>query len=351
MTRETRIGLLVGMGFIIMFGLVLANFLPDNNKITAPVTPQTGSSLAYTPTIEEATPPKPAEAPASTPSGTPVAMAGAPRATPAPVSPSPVVDVDPDNVVVQMPPTSGGRVAAVRPASDVIPGGREFETQPPPVAIPAFPTPGRPSGAEVATGPTPPVVPVTDLTPPLQKYKIVAGDTLSKVALKFYGPGHSADYKLILIANPALRDATALKINQEIVIPPAKPAPAAPPTGVAGTRVRTVSSPDDLRRELAATDTSSSSGVPRLVLPTPPHTPLDTTVVQADGQATTGAGRPAEAAKKSYTIKTGDTLSKIASKMMNDNSPATIQKIMDLNKSKISSPTKLTVGVKLEIPS
>jgi nucleoid-associated protein YgaU len=60
---------------------------------------------------------------------------------------------------------------------------------------------------------------------------------------------------------------------------------------------------------------------------------------------------PASTSKKIYKIQAGDTLTKIASKMMNDTSKASIQKIIDLNKGKISSPESLKVGVTLEIPS
>ena len=74
--------------------------------------------------------------------------------------------------------------------------------------------------------------------------------------------------------------------------------------------------------------------------------------VMALGPAVGPPTRPADAApKKIYKIQQGDTLSKIASKMMNDNSKASVQKILDLNKSKISSPESLKIGVTLEIPS
>jgi nucleoid-associated protein YgaU len=89
-------------------------------------------------------------------------------------------------------------------------------------------------------------------------------------------------------------------------------------------------------------------------------TPSSTSgVAIADRMRATMSGSPLSptapptdaSAKKVYKIQQGDTLSKIASKMMNDNSRASIQKLLDLNKSKISNPTSLKIGVTLEIPS
>jgi nucleoid-associated protein YgaU len=58
-----------------------------------------------------------------------------------------------------------------------------------------------------------------------------------------------------------------------------------------------------------------------------------------------------DAAKKYYTTRPGDSLAKIAEEVMGDDSRAAVQKLYTANKSKIRDPNKLTVGMKLEIPT
>jgi phage tail protein X len=50
---------------------------------------------------------------------------------------------------------------------------------------------------------------------------VVAGDTLSKIAQKYYGAGGPAQIRAILLANPALdKNPNQLKIGDKVIIPP-----------------------------------------------------------------------------------------------------------------------------------
>lgn len=52
----------------------------------------------------------------------------------------------------------------------------------------------------------------------LNKYKIRSGDTLEKIALRFYGSSNPSDIKKIKVANK-IRNVRLLRVGQEILIP------------------------------------------------------------------------------------------------------------------------------------
>ena len=70
--------------------------------------------------------------------------------------------------------------------------------------------------------------------------------------------------------------------------------------------------------------------------------------VSASGQGGPAPGKAAAAPGQSYTVKSGDTLSKIA-KEFYGNANA-YMKIFDANKDKLSDPDKIKAGMELVIP-
>jgi nucleoid-associated protein YgaU len=66
------------------------------------------------------------------------------------------------------------------------------------------------------------------------------------------------------------------------------------------------------------------------------------------GAATTGGGQASGASEQTYTVKAGDTLSKIAKQYLGDANayPA----IFDANRDQLSDPDKITPGQVLKIP-
>lgn len=68
--------------------------------------------------------------------------------------------------------------------------------------------------------------------------------------------------------------------------------------------------------------------------------------IVADIKAT---GGPAAAAHQTYTVKSGDTLSKIAKEFLGD--PNAYREIFDANRDQLSDPDKIKPGQVLKIPA
>ncbi len=186
MGRETRIGLLVSLGFVVVFGLVLAELtgLEPSGPAGATAATVTGTDYSHAYPIED------------------LRMPGG-RSARVAQRPAPVAPVAP------------AQQASVRP-------------QPP---TPPQPTPVAPVVADSHRSPD-------------RQYTVLPNDTLIGIARKVYGPGCGKEHRRILEANRRqLTDASSLKVGQTLVIPPlpgASPARAvesaapAPSTGVAG---------------------------------------------------------------------------------------------------------------------
>ena len=69
--------------------------------------------------------------------------------------------------------------------------------------------------------------------------------------------------------------------------------------------------------------------------------------IVADIQVT-GGPAPAEAPAKTYTVKSGDTLSKIAKEHLGD--AGAYMKIFDLNKDQLTNPDQIKPGQVLRLP-
>lgn len=190
MTRETRIALLIGLVFIVLFGLVLG-------QRTLPVGQKNSDQLAVT----------------TLPS------------SPAPEMSNPVLHGE-DNPAVEIVRNDPPRPLPTEPARR-----EEIVVVPPVVPGPttrqAEPAPARPTETVMA-----------------RTYTIQAGDTPSKIAKKVYGQDKL--YSRILDANKdKIRDAAHLVIGTVLTIPPppAGAAPAAPVPTVDNTAVAMAPAP------------------------------------------------------------------------------------------------------------
>ena len=309
MTRETRIGLLVGLAFIIMFGLVLSD-------LTSSSSPQYGQTSAQTASgdwvaRDELAPP------------TNVSSAALPPAAPA-ITETHAAITPPVAPTVQ-PVVSSAVLREESPS--------QFVTTPePPVA------------RSLAAAPAPDNSIPTSIEPASKTYTVQAGDTLIKIARKMYGPGHEGDYKQIIEANKAtLKDKASLKVNQNLVIPMTKSAGQVDLAAAGGAGRKAAGGLDYRETTLdELSGTIRGDGKSRVV------------TVADQVKSTTQpakADKAKSAAKKAYQVKSGDTLSKIARRLLNDDSPAAIQKIVDANKGKIKDGKTLQAGMQLEIPN
>jgi LysM repeat protein len=355
MSKETRIGLLVGLLFIIMFGLVLADML--NNPNTTPGNSSPGSVamvtntaasggegdreygyIPTTPAMDSERHPTPAAAPVPT---RPASGGAATADTPAPagggsvmvsVAPPDALPVAGDVTGTRAPgsgttrPAGGDRVAAVT--------GGDVHTEAigdlPPMVHTADEARGAHSehGSDVAMGEE---ARSTDASSGTSLYEVKQGDSLYKIAAQIWGAKNACKNSLILAANKdKIKNASNLKVGMKLVIPPlpgsAAAAPLATPTPTTGPSTPTPRSRHDRSPSEVAGGTPGEGTLPPLI---------------ADGIAPTDAHA---AAGKTYTIKSGDTILRLAKTYR-----TSVDKILELNKG--VNPIKLKIGQKLTIPS
>ena len=303
MTRETRIGLLVGLMFIVMFGLVLG----------------------------ELTGPPAAERPTAVAADKPVPYIGIPvRRDIRPIGVGPAGDV-----VAQADAGSQARSAQGQEQSPVIQvsfvapqrsGGGFVSSE---VVRNAQPDADRRLQADatvpgevsaVRHRPQDVVVDRTDPAPANRTYTVEPNDSLIRIAKKVYGPAHARQYKRIYQANrDKLPNEATVYVGQQLVIPPL------PGESVAAGPV----SPERRAPTLAATRGYREVTIEQL----PSHI----------------AGRASR--RRVYVVQRGDNLTKIARKVLNDDSRAAVRRLHEANKDRIADPDRLSVGVELEIPS
>jgi LysM repeat protein len=260
MTRETKIGLLVGLCFIIVFGLILGE------RTETPIdSGQTVAEIPNTYPNESATMrPLIAEEGRVRRGGTIPTIPGVVQRQP----PAPPI-VDPSMVLPHV--------------DDTLPSREESAVMPPPV----------------------PAV-------PMRPYVVQNGDSLYAIARKVYGAEHTNEYKRIYEANrDILRNESSLAIGQTLKIPPL-PQEAVAPVPVAG------GTPEMDAAQLRQYVNSQ--------MPTPAP-----------------AGR-------SYTVERGDTLTRVARRLLGDDSPASVRKLFEANREQLRTPDQLKVGMTLNVP-
>lgn len=344
MTRETKIGLLVGLAFIIVIGILLSDHLSVTAEPPQAALVQAGKS------VREG-----------------IAVPGAPTTplastTPAPVNVTPQYPVPTQQDLhppVQRPEAivsiqAGGQPQYQPPitiqhhAPEVaLPPQANYSNEPtgyqmvpqetisgsiPPVTgvdvpAPTYPVAGAdPIEREVPTTVTPlnhlaqqfgeQVVSVNDTaskpastgsratseTLEAKEYVATEGDSLSKIAARFYGRSTKETRDLIVKANPSLKDDPNLIIAGRTYLIPQK-----------GLTV------------------------------TPAPQPVQT------AQATQARGTARPAATVTYKVKDGDTLWKIAKEQCG--SPRELQAIRDLNKDVLKGSDTVIVGMSLRLPN
>ena len=318
MTRETKIGLLVGLAFIIVIGVLLSDHLTSANNpkmsnqmagiggdaYTSLVTPggaNANKNVKITPTVDvlprEQVPTPPEMIVRAPEVVIPQIDITAPPA--AKRDPIEIVDLGPSASVSSLPE----RIA-------------DGTTVGPLVALPVVPV-----------APVVPVVPVVPVAPlrlasnndtaaavetrmDKRQHKAQAGDTVSKLAYKYYGKNTKGLRDLIVKANPALqRSPDKIVVGQLYIIPPAPSA--APQDTVAASTVS---------RTMMASATTQPT----------PRTPA------------------AAVSLKTYTVKTHDSIWRIATEQCHDINAA--KRILALNKDVLKGSDKLQVGMKLKLP-
>jgi LysM repeat protein len=347
MSKETRIGLLVGLLFIIMFGLVLAGMLnppaPAGNSASPGAVAMVNNTAApsdgdreygFIPTPpamdsdRHPTPPAAPVAPRPVSDGraTPASGAAGPGAVSVTVDrqedgPMPGVATGPGVPATSAPMTVDGDSVATGGGVSTVPLHGELSS----IAHTTDETSGAIAarGSDVAHG--------EDPAPAATIYEVKQGDSLYKIAAQLWGAKNATKNSLILAANKdKIKSASSLKVGMKLVIPPLPGSPAAAPAATPTTGPSTPAPRSRHERspsELAGAPVDG--GVPPLIAP---RTPDETAVCDT------------HVAAKTYTIKSGDTIGRVAKTYR-----TSVDKILEMNKG--VNPTKLKVGQKLTIPS
>lgn len=333
MTRETKIGLLVGLAFILIVGILLSEHVtrstetPQANLVNAGSTVREGVSAPGTSSVQPPITPITAEQaqPRQT-VPTQQELRGAP--TPA----NQVVQVaTPSNPVVSASPAAPLGAQVGRPVAEPSPDATA-STPGNPVGAVGGPVQPEPSPWDSLAGiaaehgesvvlvnprgnpqSMPPMPPRIETPPPApvgtREYIAEAGDNLHKIALKTMGASTKANRDAIVRLNPSLQQsADHIIVGQRYLVP-----------AVAGSQVASDSSRNAQR-------------------------------VPANGNAratTPAAPRRADASFVLYEVKPGDSLWRIA--VNHTGSPAGIKLIRDMNPDVLTSDA-VRVGMKLKLP-
>lgn len=271
MKRETRIALLVGLTFIALFGLVLGRRSMD---------------VAAASRDEGRAPPSDA------------LLRPGPGISAAAVN-------DRDDRPVLSPPSRPGRPPATPPAAPPArpEAPRRAET-PPPAAVAAANPPPQPQRV------APPARRQVPQQPKPRIYTVQAGDNLTKIARKVYGPGREREYRRIFQANRGkLPNASTLSPGQQLVIPPLAPRQPASPLAAA---------PQPARRRYT-----------------------EMTLEAMSSQFRRG---------RQYIVRSGDSLTDIARRELGSTSRLVVRRLYEANRDRITDPNRLPVGMPLRIP-
>lgn len=337
MTRETKIGLLVGLAFIIVIGILLSDHLTSatepqqaqlaqvagnvrtgvtvpgegsaNPPITtvgaqppAPVTPQQPVPLK-----QELTPPKPpveiVQIGGAQPPQVQQPIQVAPPAPPAVTPPAPPVQEQTGEIAQgDIPPVTtppGGANNSLISIADSM--GEEVVTL---------------DGRKVESMPT--RLTVAPPAPGSRKHVAEIGDSVSRMAARFMGGDTRANRDALIAANASLKqNANLVVVGRSYIIPPspastavAAPAPAAAPVQVV-------------------------SSIPT---PMPPPAPKQIEVPVAPS-----------APEHFYIVKAGDNLTRIAVEQLG--SAGAVPALMDLNKDVLKGTDIIQPNMKLRLPA
>jgi len=349
--NETKVGLLVGLVFIVLFGVILGSRVGASGGDHAPLPVGTsrGHRLftevlggrpidplggAQPLVIEHPSPPTPeaedaAPEPVETPMPAPADLA--PPQTPAPAGPPALPDeadevtgrlaFGPVRVETPAPTAETPSPSGTSPAPEQAPAG----TEPAAVASApgAEPTPGAAASSEAQARAAPRASRPT--------HTVAKGETLTAIARAYYGPGGERLWRRIWKANrKVLPNPNRLRPGLVLVIP-GLPVASAAPTGKEGDRAAPAGSASP----------RSEDGVPRVT--------LDELArrfrVRLDGGDL--APEPASA-PATYTVRKGDTFYSIARKVYGD--PARAADLVRANRDRVPDPTRLRVGQTIVLP-
>ncbi|HRK29512.1 MAG TPA: LysM peptidoglycan-binding domain-containing protein [Tepidisphaeraceae bacterium] len=345
MTRETKIGLLVGLAFIIVIGILLSDHLTSSTE--PPAAPISGAgavvrSAVNTPVHSQQPMPQAAAPQVQIRQPVRAAEEFQPRPQPvkvvsidSPVQQEPVSitspDTNPGATYVQHTPDTSSNNRSTRDFShpDQSTFHQSAEARDEPVnttgsttQIPnSDPVLARLNAEAARLGES--VVPVSNTASAPQpagmtKYKVQAGDSLSKIASKVYGTSNQAAIAAIVEANPSL------KANPNLVI-----------------EGRTYNMPV---LSTAGTTAAGRAGTERIAADR--LTPPTGTLVPAPQASSNNASADS---RSTYTVVDGDNLTRIAREQCGTDDA--VAAIKELNRDLLKGGDVIRPGMKLRLPA
>ena len=315
MTRETKIGLLVGLAFIIVIGILLSDHLTSTNEPQQAALAQAGGNVRSAVTVPGA-------------STSPLAVNNPAPQHVAPVQPVPTKE----ELTPRQPPVEIVQIgAATTPQHPSAAGARPDETQtlsaqqgvagidsnstptPRPLdvkATGALANVAKSMGEEVVPAnstvsrPQQPVA--TSTATSGKQYKVEPGDNLAKIAAKTLGSASKANIAAIIAANPSLQQ------NPNLII--------------AG---RTYNIPAGGTAPIAATSSAPSA--------------------VATAQSTQSSAPQSSDAGSFYIVKPNDSLTKIAISQLG--TASAVAAIKDLNQDVLKGSDVIQPNMKLRMPA
>jgi Tfp pilus assembly protein FimV len=289
MTRETKIGLLVGLAFIIVVGILLSDHFHGAMELPPAALDRAGPNvLQAVNTLGSGQAPPPTVA---LPDEVSPRM---PMPTPHDLEPKPMPVVLSDGNSGGAPVTPG----SVDPALDNAARQRGEEL-----------VPVNPDGSPITPSPLPGPVAQTPANPVEsgRQYTAQPGDSVSKMAARLMGANTKANRAAIIAANASLQqDADRVIAGETYVIPTASSVAAGKPAA------------------------------PAAVMPTAPTVSTDNSGGESDGGAV-------------YTVQPGDNLWRIAISQVGDS--GAVAAIQELNRDTLGGGTTLKPGMKLRLPA
>ncbi|MEM7576975.1 MAG: LysM peptidoglycan-binding domain-containing protein [Planctomycetota bacterium] len=358
MARETKVGLLIALGVVLLIGVIIS----DHLAVTAPQQAQADTAAAvaqFAPAAQHGIQPN-AATPTSNQESKPTdglrGVPGQSPATPRLITPDRFAEPDLGPPSRQRPETQSAEATnLLADLPSPPPAWRKVQPETTePSAGPTNSVRGLPGIAGSDTPPTagtsadaPPIAP----TPVRQAgseflHDVSRGDTLASVAIKYYHDSAYADS--LLAANPdALNETGQLTPGTRLIIPN-RAGHIDPPTP------QVAKQPETLDRQPNTTPTPSSADEPPTALmSTGRFVPI--TGVNAAGDApgtlapiTAHAARSAESTD-TITVEAGDSLSVLAQRHLGSQSK--YLELYEANRDILDSPDKVVVGMKLKLPA
>lgn len=322
MTREHKLALIVGFSLVLVLGVLISDHFSKARKqdLAEDIRPTSARQIgANVPGIRmQEEQPTGGLMPLPDAGGArfmPTTTASAPQPQMAPATGPDVRPVPQGEVVMGRPTTLDNAGLGARRADTTALAQLD---RTPAAALPSQNTsvPGVPSPTAM------PTVPVTTPAPviPVQRHEVKDGDTLYRIAVKYYGDGKLWE-KVREYNKDRVSSSGDLRVGATLQIPPK----------------------DVLLGKPYIAPTTQT---------TPAATPATTPAMGPNGKPLKPETRIADADNKNfkeYVVKEGDTLSVVAKKTLG--SSKRWPELVDANKGVLSDPESLKVGMKLRVPT